>query len=90
MNFSGHSAVTLQLISGFSDAGFEEGIRDMKPGGKRRLIIPPELGPPVSYCHLLRGRISLVDFLCTLHRSLLLSIALISNHHRPFPVIFNI
>jgi len=30
------------------DAGFEMGIRDMKPGGRRRIIIPPELGPPVS------------------------------------------
>lgn len=28
--------------------GFEEGIKDMKPGGKRRMIIPPELGPPVG------------------------------------------
>ncbi|KAL2892543.1 Peptidyl-prolyl cis-trans isomerase FKBP20-2 chloroplastic [Bienertia sinuspersici] len=28
--------------------GFEEGILDMKPGGKRRIIIPPELGPPVG------------------------------------------
>ncbi|EYU31905.1 hypothetical protein ABFS82_02G142800 [Erythranthe guttata] len=28
--------------------GFEEGIRDMKPGGRRRMIIPPELGPPVG------------------------------------------
>ncbi|KAH6788289.1 Phosphotyrosine protein phosphatases superfamily protein [Perilla frutescens var. frutescens] len=28
--------------------GFEQGIRDMKPGGKRRIIIPPELGPPVG------------------------------------------
>lgn len=30
------------------NAGFEEGIRDMRPGGRRRIIIPPELGPPVS------------------------------------------
>nr|VDD10298.1 unnamed protein product [Brassica rapa] len=29
-------------------AGFEMGIRDMKPGGRRRIIIPPELGPPVG------------------------------------------
>ncbi|GKV12774.1 hypothetical protein SLEP1_g23885 [Rubroshorea leprosula] len=28
--------------------GFEEGIRDMRPGGRRRMIIPPELGPPVG------------------------------------------
>ncbi|XP_010413566.1 PREDICTED: peptidyl-prolyl cis-trans isomerase FKBP20-2, chloroplastic [Camelina sativa] len=28
--------------------GFEMGIHDMKPGGRRRIIIPPELGPPVG------------------------------------------
>ncbi|XP_019093118.1 PREDICTED: peptidyl-prolyl cis-trans isomerase FKBP20-2, chloroplastic isoform X3 [Camelina sativa] len=33
--------------------GFEMGIRDMKPGGRRRIIIPPELGPPVSFYFLL-------------------------------------
>ncbi|KAI3751663.1 hypothetical protein L2E82_22754 [Cichorium intybus] len=35
-------------VSNGRSEGFEEGIRDMKPGGKRRIIIPPELGPPVS------------------------------------------
>nr|GMD29796.1 peptidyl-prolyl cis-trans isomerase FKBP20-2, chloroplastic [Ipomoea batatas] len=28
--------------------GFEEGLKDMKPGGRRRIIVPPELGPPVG------------------------------------------
>lgn len=29
-------------------AGFELGIKSMKPGGKRRIVVPPELGPPVG------------------------------------------
>lgn len=28
--------------------GFEEGISSMKVGGRRRIIIPPELGPPTG------------------------------------------
>ena len=28
--------------------GFELGIKSMKPGGKRRIVVPPELGPPVG------------------------------------------
>lgn len=28
--------------------GFEIGIKSMTPGGKRRIIVPPELGPPVG------------------------------------------
>ena len=28
--------------------GFEMGIKTMKPGGKRRIVVPPELGPPVG------------------------------------------
>ncbi|KAG2500730.1 hypothetical protein HYH03_001494 [Edaphochlamys debaryana] len=28
--------------------GFEEGIKTMKAGGKRRFIVPPALGPPVG------------------------------------------
>ncbi|KAF8700832.1 hypothetical protein HU200_034196 [Digitaria exilis] len=40
-----------QLILDIGTSGFEEGIRDMKPGGKRRIIIPPELGPPLPSWH---------------------------------------
>jgi len=37
--------------------GFEEGIKSMKAGGKRRIVVPPELGPPVltSYAWLHPG-----------------------------------
>eukprot|EP00887_Chlorella_sp_A99_P001958 scaffold18.g1958.t1 len=28
--------------------GFELGVRSMRPGGKRRIVVPPELGPPVG------------------------------------------
>lgn len=28
--------------------GFEEALKSMKPGGRRRVIVPPELGPPVG------------------------------------------
>lgn len=37
----------MKLDGASVSAGFEEGIRTMKPGGKRRIVIPPELGPPV-------------------------------------------
>ncbi|PUZ72094.1 hypothetical protein GQ55_2G365700 [Panicum hallii var. hallii] len=42
------SPAKIRLGNGTLVPGFEEGIRDMKPGGKRRIIIPPELGPPVG------------------------------------------
>ena len=28
--------------------GFELGLKDMQPGGRRRIIVPPELGPPTG------------------------------------------
>jgi len=28
--------------------GFEEGIKTMKVGGRRRLVVPPDLGPPIG------------------------------------------
>lgn len=28
--------------------GFEEALKSMRAGGRRRVIVPPELGPPVG------------------------------------------
>lgn len=43
----GRPAKTRMGINGLVP-GIEEGIQTMKPGGKRRIIVPPELGPPVG------------------------------------------
>ena len=43
----GASAQTRIGINGLIP-GFELGIRTMRPGGKRRIVVPPELGPPVG------------------------------------------
>ncbi|KAI8105942.1 hypothetical protein M9434_000521 [Picochlorum sp. BPE23] len=43
----GQPASTRLGISGMIP-GFELGIKTMKPGGKRRIVVPPELGPPVG------------------------------------------
>ncbi|PKU60901.1 peptidyl-prolyl cis-trans isomerase FKBP20-2, chloroplastic isoform X1 [Dendrobium catenatum] len=46
--YSQGSPAKIRLGNNALVPGFEEGIHDMKPGGKRRIIIPPELGPPVG------------------------------------------
>lgn len=38
----------IQLGRGGLIPGFEIALKGMKVGGKRRVIIPPELGPPVG------------------------------------------
>lgn len=43
----GQSAQTQLGIQGLVP-GFEIALKTMKPGGKRRIIVPPELGPPVG------------------------------------------
>ncbi len=36
------------MESAYIIAGFEEGMKTMHVGGRRRLIVPPDLGPPVG------------------------------------------
>jgi len=43
----GQPATTRLGISGLIP-GFEAGLQGMRVGGKRRIIVPPELGPPVG------------------------------------------
>jgi FKBP-type peptidyl-prolyl cis-trans isomerase len=43
----GEPAATRIGIAGLIP-GFELGIRSMRPGGKRRVVVPPGLGPPVG------------------------------------------
>ncbi|CAA0831831.1 Peptidyl-prolyl cis-trans isomerase FKBP20-2-chloroplastic [Striga hermonthica] len=47
--FPGSSPIPARIGCKKMFTGFEEGLRDMKPRGKRRLIIPPELGSPGEY-----------------------------------------
>lgn len=39
---------TIRLGIGGMIPGFEEGIKTMRIGGNRRIVVPPELGPPVG------------------------------------------
>eukprot|EP00899_Mesostigma_viride_P018824 jgi/Mesvir1/26943/Mv20664-RA.1 len=57
----GQPAQTRLGISGMIP-GFEEGLRGMRVNGKRRIIVPPELGPPVSSPALLYQRHAVVGF----------------------------
>lgn len=43
-----HVSFEFKTISGCGMAGFEEGIKTMRVGGRRRVVVPPELGPPVG------------------------------------------
>lgn len=41
-------SLLLHTYLGSVPAGFEIGIKTMKVGGRRRLVVPPELGPPTG------------------------------------------
>ncbi len=46
--FSNYRNFACMHQAGLSLTGFEKGIRSMKVGGKRRLVVSPALGPPVG------------------------------------------
>jgi hypothetical protein len=38
----------IKSCEGAGHTGFELGLRSMRVGGKRRLVVPPQLGPPTG------------------------------------------
>ena len=46
--FTYHAVMFTPLMCHLSWTGFEAGIKTMHKGGRRRLVVPPELGPPTG------------------------------------------
>jgi hypothetical protein len=78
------------ILCAHGHAGFELGIKGMKVGGKRRVIVPPELGPPVGPSTFFSAKQCEVGAEAAKYKVFALAVAISAAFGHSFPCLFGV